>query len=128
MKAGRELDALVAEKVMGWRPTHGMLHGKEQDLFVDSNGNTHGIECGCIEDFHPSTNISDAWKVVEKLKHCAEGFAVIKLNPDRNKARYQAGIQYDDGEGGPMFMYDASATADTAAMAICLAALKAVSL
>jgi len=45
MEAGRELDALVAEKVMGWEYEARSL-------------------------FRPSQDIAAAWEVVEKLKMC----------------------------------------------------------
>jgi hypothetical protein len=58
MKAGRELDALVAEKVMG--VTFFIDNG---ELFIFEDGLS-----GFSIIFNPSTNISDAWKVVEKMR------------------------------------------------------------
>jgi hypothetical protein len=57
MKAGRELNALVSEKVMGYRRTKDDCN----TYWVDSDGlePTHSI------DF--SSNISAAWEVVEKM-------------------------------------------------------------
>ena len=71
MKAGRELDALIAEKVMG----DNAVYYPESDM-------------ACYTDFIPgcdilrlvppySTQIADAWLVVEKMKdsgYCVELF------------------------------------------------------
>lgn len=55
----REIDRLVAEKVMGWKSTansdvtgESVYRTKDDRVFV----------------FNPSTNIADAWQVVEKMK------------------------------------------------------------
>jgi hypothetical protein len=53
MKAGIELDRLVAEHVMGWE--------YKWDGWI-TNYNIW------ISDFSPSTDMSDAWLVVEKIK------------------------------------------------------------
>lgn len=59
MDAGRELDALVAEKVMGLTNLHwmsGQLHyGAEHEMNL-------------LPDY--STDISAAWEVVEKMGDC----------------------------------------------------------
>jgi hypothetical protein len=53
----RERDALVAEKVMGFvvHPHGGVWDGKNPATYRT--------------DFHPSTDISAAWEVVEKFKN-----------------------------------------------------------
>ena len=66
MDAGRDMDALVAEKVMGWNNIEGGHgHPTESGPFVD---------CGCLshayqkqEIPHYSTDIAAAWEVVEKM-------------------------------------------------------------
>lgn len=70
LQAGRELDALVAEKVMGWRrhPTD-RWHDGERELDRD-----HAVEGGGGDYYHPdepwspSTEIAAAWEVVEKMR------------------------------------------------------------
>lgn len=122
LEAGRELDALVAEKVMGWTlgKPH-LLHGYLMHGSVE-------IECweGSLKDnvtqtkdsWHPSTDIRWAWEVVEKLKRYG----------------FELGYQFD--ESGEL-EWDASfdmerhseahcVYAPTAPLAICKAALKAV--
>ncbi len=67
MKPGSELDALLAEKVMGWKRETGMLHGKLQEVFTDGEGNKRSVACGCDEDFNPSNDIAAAWEVEQKI-------------------------------------------------------------
>jgi hypothetical protein len=103
MDAGRELDALIAEKVMGQpfrKPTHGTC------CTCQTCG--HGYdECQCGY----SEYIEMAWQVVEKLRdmenhvriECARDGYLVEINLDQ--VRLLSG---------------------TAPRAICLAALKAV--
>ena len=71
MKAGRELDALIAEKVLG---LSGVRDGKSW-LYGDNwTHNKEGVLCLVP---HYSTQIADAWLVVEKMKdsgYCVELF------------------------------------------------------
>jgi len=55
----REIDRLVAEKVMGWIPQREI---QDRILYVLQDG-TH-VALG----WNPTANISDAWQVVEKMK------------------------------------------------------------
>ena len=103
----RELDALVAEKVMGHKDL--VQIAGEPHLTV---GDGHYLDAIC-PDY--STSIADAWMVVEKIglwyadNDLAEGIMwTFKIPSD---------------EGG-FFIY--SAEAPTAPEAICQAALKAV--
>jgi hypothetical protein len=61
MEPGRELDALVAEKVMGWKDER-----PQYDQCMVVNENVGGM-LGPIRVFAPSTDISAAWEVVEKM-------------------------------------------------------------
>lgn len=96
MEAGRELDALVAEKVMGWT--------------------------GC-RDSPYSTDIVVAWRIIEKF-----GFMIHPTGHGREgkPAGYWVGYPRDGHSGlvGDMDN-DTVAFAETAPLAICLAALKA---
>jgi hypothetical protein len=65
LKAGRELDALIAKKVMGW---HKMSHNElcianlKGDWWIDQQENLHFPP-------HPySTEIAAAWQVVERIR------------------------------------------------------------
>ena len=128
MKAGRELDALIAEKVMGWS-------SQADGLYWDTGNHRTRLVLGSIiakkrkemglenaQDFvfAPSTNIADAWEVVEKLVS----------TPGPNGDHHSVQVDYS---GGAVVVIDenedwqVSAIAGTVPLAICLAALKAVS-
>lgn len=78
MPAGRELDALVAEKVMGWTnvnpkepydlPVSGVAFGK---------GSPDGMSRGPIPYY--STILAAAWQVLETLR--ARGFLMVVSSP-----------------------------------------------
>ncbi len=118
MEAGRELDALVAEKVMGWRdvrPGHytgspGTMYGKapQPQPWDSPQDRTKGVS---FVPFY-STKIADAWEVIEKLA-------------DRDPMIAMWG--YEDGTAGWFCDFEGIKDhARTAPHAICLAALKAV--
>ena len=129
MKAGRELDALVAEKVMGF--PYGQQHGEIRE---NSSGSPFCSICKvagswrdgdlfsepCIQ--HYSTDIADAWQVVEKLRE--QGFNFGIQHPCRRHGG-QAFV-YFHRYGGSTIGHQSTALADTGPRAICLAALKAV--
>ncbi len=114
MNPGRELDALVDEKVMHEGPC------AREDYGI-GNG-FRRCECGAVgrwnEDFvhyRPySTNISAAWQIVEKLKAQDPALFFQLANSINRKWECQCG--------------DGWSESDTAPRAICLAALKAVGL
>jgi hypothetical protein len=114
MEAGRELDALVAEKVMGikaYRVNQDMEVFTNRRQFLDkgdywytpSKDATHALP-------YYSTDIAAAWLVVEKMRG-----PDFRLNKDGDWVCCFGGTITFCGEG------------DTAPLAICLAALKAVS-
>ena len=100
MEAGRELDALVAEKVMRVRPTGDLLAHLEWPP-------------------HYSTDITTAWKVLEKMQDNG-WFWNIDYDYDELVAGFGKGR---DSEGDLSWHYE---QAETTPHAICLAALKAV--
>lgn len=122
MPAGRELDALVAEKVMGWTACDAneayprWMHGDPGDEFAEA-----GRGRGCaplttawrVPYSRYSTDIAAAWEVVEKVR----GDRDVWLQWDSETSIW--GCQFFSG-GHECF-------ADTAPLAICRAALKAVS-
>ena len=123
MEAGRELDALIAEKVMGqdtrWLE---VLHGEHRLVWFKQNW-------GYGDDVpHYSTRIQDAWLVVEKMT--GDGFCPALIFDD-NGSWVMAfdGIQNLPEDDDPLitsFCIESKMIADTAPLAICLAALKAV--
>ena len=105
-QAGRDLDALIAERVMGWRRCADPNHGPECDYWWTDA--TSASEPGGCTGRRFSTDIEDAWLVVEKM---------IK----------RGGFEIQgDTDGHWVFFRWATAKAKTAPLAICLAALKAV--
>jgi len=122
MKAGRELDALVAEKVMGW-----VLVEQAGDLYKDDDDGEplrpigHG---GHWQDrFCPSTSISAAWEVVEKLKTEGHPVWICQIWPGQDDGNV-ASVFVEFKDRGESIIYDAQAP--NVPHAICLAALKAV--
>lgn len=78
MKAGREMDALVAEKVMGWEPIVDFPMGSGQALAPGWKGYWTGEwfrwterpvqDSDEVEEpWSPSTDIAAAWEVLEKF-------------------------------------------------------------
>jgi hypothetical protein len=64
MQADRELDALVAEKVMGWVAEVGL---NDRAYWVNKNDQRRYFVEGW-DHWNPSERISHAWQVVEKMK------------------------------------------------------------
>jgi len=113
MEPGRELDAMVAEKVMGWRKgkVQRMPGGIEFDTWhfeKDGRPWTH-------YDWDPSTNLLRAWEVVEKMK-----IAVIPQEQAPAELMYLARYERFPTAN------DIEVFAATAPEAICKAALIAV--
>lgn len=114
--AGRYLDALIAEKVMGLESLQ-LLDPKVAGYVYPDDVWPH------IPDY--STDIAAAWEVVEKLTTSV--YTSIELEPVAHYKEYTAAISFevDDGDAvtiaGPFYF-----TASSMPHAICLAALKAV--
>jgi hypothetical protein len=102
----RKIDALVAEKVMGWtRAPHGFLH--------------EGVTFQVCPNY--STNIQDAWAVLDELHSKGFGWC-IEQAPSMTESTcwlVAEGIHAVEKHA------KASVTAVSPPMAICLAALKA---
>lgn len=99
MNAGRELDALIAEKVMGWYLDSTKEYHRKHIHSLGHNA------LAPVPNF--STDIAAAWEVVEKFQG---SFKVFKPFGGQWEVECTNGFS----------------KADTAAHAICLAALKAV--
>lgn len=127
LPAGRELDALVAEKVMGWTfqtfpegacPEVRHWH-RTSPIPEERSPEWAASFIGACPPF--STDIAAAWTVVEKLRSL--GFGVVIDNLPSTSGRdvgwtvAVVGISTQDAFAG---------TAHTAPLAICRAALSAV--
>lgn len=105
MKPSRELDALIAEKVIGTRPFE-----SEHDGWLE-------YASGVRRMANYSTDISAAWEVVEKF----DGYTVTKdKNYFDNSIQYGSRIEHKDR------YYCCEMEGESAPHAICLAALKSV--
>lgn len=123
MNPGRDLDAIVAEKVMGCstkKDGHmlaGIVVGERLVCNCEKgehNTNPRFPNYG-VKDY--STDISAAWEVVEKVRPSFSEIWIGRSDTEMS-AHWKCSIQKMDSN------YEA--TADTAPHAICLAALKAV--
>lgn len=115
MKPSRDLDALIAEKVMGWTNEYlPDIYGIYRSVWYSPNRDD------CFKKYVGpkwSTDIHAAWRIVEKLD---KRFCLIKEDPNSNERPYKAWFQKDAEEG-----YSVS-YGESAAHVICLAALKAI--
>lgn len=129
LEAGRELDALVAEKVMGWERVEGVDINRregvpEEKLDADrwhcrrawfvGNERKACEECGTLPTY--STDIAAAWEAVEKV---LPDFLVDLTYWHIDSPHVTLYRRNDSSE-------NYSGIAPTAPLAICLAALKAV--
>lgn len=122
MGAGRETDALIAVRVMKWLPhrRHSACYVNAAE--VNSAGEKFVIQ-EFIDEWRPSQNIADAWRVVEKLSE--SGWNYIQV--DRDDGLWGADFaKLEFTEYGANGTVKAHSTAsDSAPLAICRAALKA---
>ena len=111
MKHGRELDALVAEKVMGWVD---LWKDEKHFKMYPPNKQNVGIRyAGRTEVWNYSTDISAAWKVVEEFN-----FYIDNAGYGEKKYRVILGELNNNND-----IYRPEAFGETAPEAICKAAL-----
>jgi len=137
VNAGRELDAVVAEKVMGFRweewqtgrglyDQEGVKRGKRfhTNRLVFEEVPTMGVEAVPTRPLpHYSTDIAAAWEVVERFRVEPIGprMVIVGCYDSAGLGNNGIGCEIKDGVGGSW-----QAFADTAPLAICRAALQAV--
>ncbi len=119
----REIDATVAEKVLGWTPktfNKGYSVGEWTD-YRDSSGTWTGFY---PESFRPTELISHAWMAFESL---GPGWQISQSDPSgyEDCFRWWCWLPVEMGGKEPVDR-ECETMAPTAPMAICLAALKAV--
>lgn len=104
-----EIDYAIGRRVMRWGVDR--AHGQPAwNVPVDEKSGYVFLQ----SEWQPSTNIADAWRVLEKFRYAA-GKGVILCD-------FENGWVCDISDGGEFHR----AEADTAPRAICLAALAAV--
>lgn len=118
LKAGPELNALIAEKVMNTFPCPAWTIIQETiqgPIFTHIPNPRHEADQCYPRQYPPkySSNIAAAWPVVEKLR-CEESAFKLESVSDGEYQWWECTI------------YGHMEPADTAPLAICLAALKAV--
>lgn len=117
LQAGRELDALVAEKIMEWYKIRLMnSQGK-----ADYRGFPQGIY-SITKVRRYSTDLKNAWEVVEKMHELDWKCTHTFFSPSARMIGHHA--EYWKGSGG--WMKSKSATAETFPLAVCKAALLAL--
>ena len=126
--AGRDLDALVAEQVMGCRVRWRSYGTTKAYPYCDCEGNcgfhnrTDEQNDDLLECY--STDIAAAWTVVEKIKERGDLFPNVSLiRVIDNKWQHKCEIWRNTGHACGWIAEEYAATAT---LAICLAALKAV--
>src|SRR5690606_29597765 len=113
----REIDRLVAEKVMGWRLKSFPGGGGGFSAWLNDDGKIMKYENDCTLDaqpydfWRPTTNIADAWQVVEKFE---------SVDLTKKELGYICWIHDNGGSECN------NIPQETAPLAICLAALKTV--
>lgn len=113
----REIDKLIAEKVMGWR----VFKTTEE---WQKAGSPTGQKITVLDQTpkfeipHYSTDIAAAWQVVEKMHSDGNHVQVWR---NKNNNFWRASMRFEHGKWGKYFTQ-----ANTAPLAICLAALKAI--
>jgi hypothetical protein len=129
MNAGRELDALIAEKVMGYTLRFAAKAWTDEDwMCSDTPTETNVMAIYAPADQFPgsgafdmsiphySTDIAAAWQVIDRMEELVR-MARIGRVIGGWECRF---VQLEDTTG----YYDVLEEADTAPLAICLAALK----
>lgn len=117
LTAGPELDRLIGEKVMGWACKD--AYGCDGLVWFDASG-SELIDYGpTAYGWSPSTNIAHAWEVVERVR--LQDYGSLELWWDAGAEWWCALFRFKS-ETPEML------TADTAPLAICRAALKAIAL
>ncbi len=108
----RALDAEVAEKVMGWHCDGEFNWRDENNVMQD-----------WVDSWWPSTDIADAWQVVEKMQErgAVFGYQTIKEGVRGNFAWF--GVLPTPASS---FHEDFYGEGETAPLAICRAALEAL--
>jgi hypothetical protein len=121
MMTNREIDALVAEKVMGWaihrRNTAWWVHKDDVDIVTwRKTANVH--------EWQPHRRIEQAWQVYEWLE--SRGLVRVCNGDGDSKDCDFTPLQTRNHPSGEYCLESAHGSAESYPMAICLAALKAV--
>lgn len=109
----RKLDVLVAERVMRWRR---VVVLPEINRWMVSDSQWSGYY---VFDWSPSTDITDAWQVVEKMR---QDLWLVNISGGHFWDCEIIDMSIEDEDRGDY----AARNKETAPLAICIAALRAV--
>ncbi len=138
LKPGKELDKLVAEHIFGGRRSFKCPHCESTHFDTHIMGSIESRVChkcswdDLFEDAlpHYSTNIADAWLVVEKLQKLSPVYREDSYEwfyidaPNKTETEWQVGWKaHLDYEGDYLYY---TATGNTVMEAICKAALERI--
>ena len=125
MMENKEIDSQIAEKVMGWEFCERsfmrdvlLCGGVGEEMVTEEKWFKNGIAMYFVNRWNPSTNIAHAFEVVEKMKEKEFCFTLS----DYLDSRFWDANFIIFKDSTKEFI----GTANTPAMAICLAALEAV--
>lgn len=111
----REIDALVAEKVMGWQKS--TIH---KGFWVTLQEDGCEFHHAAIAEWNPQKNIAFAWRVVEKWDELGWHWEIAS-----GKSNIHVVVLTDNDDLPSTYGYLHRGIAPTAPLAICLAALEA---
>lgn len=120
MKAGRELDTLVAEKLMGWELADLSHHNYGTIVVAGPPGAT--LSPGSIPCY--STDIGATWEVVEKLRADEYEVDIRVCYSTPHKCAHPWSVYIVESGVDKPFGRASTCHAESAPLAICLAALK----
>ena len=112
IEAGRELDAEVAERVMGLR-TRPRSWSKEGPCLQEAPGKPWRIIP------HYSTSVADAWEVVEKIRSASKLSVIVEASTNPTEYICAVGAHHRG-----QWIETVRAVSESAPAAICAAALR----
>lgn len=117
--SGQNLDAEVAEQVMGWYVEY---HAEDEEWWTDEDGNRLRRQ----EEWSPSSDISNAREVREKLREQGWDLSIESRVAVVSEAKHASGPPWEASFIHPDGKLEARGRGDTAPEAICRAALRVV--
>ena len=116
---GCEPDALIAEKVMGWKRGDYCWFDGGRPVYQTSDWTPNGM--APFREWNPSTDIAVAWEVVKKMQRLGWYFSLTNKASDGKAFIWTAEFSNSSGK-----FYECVVLTIEVPHAICLAALKAV--
>jgi len=120
MVAGKELDNMVASKVMSWTEKHWVspLGLSKRVSWADP---TTGVTLQQVSTWHPSTNLPTAWQIVEEMSKLGYNMSLLHLSTELYPDYWYCDFRPKSRREPPK--YEWVDHQETAQLAICKAAL-----